>query len=227
MIWDFFDQIFCINLYSRDDRLIKSKEIFDKLNIPVKYFRVNKHPISGEIGCFESHLQLINYGFETGCDHIMIFEDDFIPSPFYSEDLIKKAINFMENNTDWEIFYFGHQPDIFFNSSTNVSPNIIKTHSTLNHSYAVSKRLMKKLYKMEYKGEPIDKLFLKNEHSYALYPMTFYQDDLESDIPTSKPIRYMRFFEIYSYYINYSVVEISFFLILLFAIFWIYIFNIR
>ena len=204
MIWDFFDEIFCINLYSRDDRLVKSKKLFNELNIPITYHRVKKHPISGEIGCFESHLEIINYAYEKGSNNILIFEDDFITSPLYNIELIQEAVDFMDRNISWEIFYFGHQPDILWSSSNVVSPNIVKTHSTLNHSYAVSRKFMEKMYKQKYDGISIDKVFVKNDYSYALYPMPFYQDD----IPTSKPIRYMRFFEFYSYYINHSVIEL-------------------
>jgi len=216
MVWDFFDEIFCINLFSRDDRLEKSKKRFKNLGIPVTYHRVKKHPINGEIGCFESHLEIINYSYEKGYNNILIFEDDFIPSPSYKPELIQEAVDFMERNKSWEIFYFGHQPDILWSSSNVISRNIIKTHSTLNHSYAISRKFMEKMYKKSYDGIPIDKICLKNDNSYALYPMAFFQDELESDIESSKPIRYMKFFEDYSYYIGYSVTELIF--IILFII---------
>ena len=214
MIWTFFDEIFCINLLSRNDRLKRSKKLFDELNIPITYHRVKKHPMGGEIGCFESHIQIINYAYEKGYNNISIFEDDFIKSPSYNVKLIQEAIDFMERNTSWEIFYFGHQPDIFWNSSKIISSNIIKTHSTLNHSYAISRKFMEKMYNKIYNGEAIDKFFLKNNNSYALYPMIFYQDESDSDIKTSKAIRYMRFFELYSRYINYSIFEIIIFIVI-------------
>lgn len=210
MIWDFFDEIFCINLYSRNDRLIQSSKRFKELNIPITYHRVNKHPVSGEIGCFESHLEIINYAYEKQYNNILIFEDDFISSPYYNIKLIEEAIDFMERNTTWEIFYFGHQTDILWKSTSVISPNIIKTFSTLNHSYAISKRFIEKMYKKKYEGLSLDKIFLKNNNSYALYPMAFYQDETDSDIPTSKPIRYMRFIEIYARYINCSIIELIF-----------------
>lgn len=224
MQWDYFDSIYCINLYSREDKLKKSSTTFRKLNIPVQYYRVNKHPTSGAQGCYESHLNIIRNAYNKGCRNVLIFEDDAIDSSYYDEKLVKIAIDFLKTTPDWEIFYFGHQPDILFNSSNVVSNNIMKTHSTLSHAYAVSRKYMKKILLSgkeirPYDGTPIDKIYMINNNAYALYPMIFYQDMMGSDIETSKPIRGMRFFECWAYYVNYSVIEvvIIFILVLILA----------
>lgn len=223
MVWDFFDGIYCINLYTRDDRLKKSKKVFNKLNIPVTYYRVEKHPTSGAKGCFESHMSIIKKAYHDGCKNVLIFEDDLIDNSFYDEALVEKAINFMKKSCKWDIFYFGHQPDIFWNTSRKVSDFIIKTHSYLTHAYVVSRRYMKKLLDKEYYGIPIDKMYLKNEHSYALYPMIFYQDESESDIETSSGTINFRYSELYAYNVNYSI--ISLILIILFILISIFILN--
>ena len=218
-MWDFFDQIKCINLNTRDDKMIESSKVFKKLKIPVEYYRVDKHPTDGARGCYESHLSIIREAYYRGCKNVLIFEDDVIDSPYFEEKIISKAIDFMENNRDWDIFYFGHMPDIFSSSSTSISSNIIKTQSTLTHAYVVSRKYMKQLIDKEYSGIPIDKIYVRNENSYALYPMVFYQSESESDIATSSPIRGLRFSEFYAYHINYSITYLLLFIFLFLFIF--------
>lgn len=216
-VWNFFDMIYCINLYSRNDRLDRCKEFFNRMKIPVFFYRVHKHPISGAQGCYESHLSIFKDAYNRGYNNILIFEDDVIESPYFSIDLIQKGIDFMKKDKKWEIFYFGHQPDIFYNTNYPITNNILKTHSTLTHAYAVSKKYIEKMVDLPYFGMAIDKIFLQNKYSYAIYPMVFYQDENSvSDIPTSAPIRGLRFTEIYSMYISYPLPRVlSFFVFLL------------
>ncbi len=37
-MYHIFDSIFCIHIKERTDRYEKSKELFDRLNIPIEYF---------------------------------------------------------------------------------------------------------------------------------------------------------------------------------------------
>ena len=64
---------------------------------------------------------------------------------------------------------------------------------------------MKKMIQRVYDGTAIDKVYLKNENSYAIYPMQFYQNESESDIAASAPIRGLRYSELYAYYVNYPI----------------------
>ena len=204
-MWKFFDQISCINLYSRDDRLEECQKVFKRLNIPCRVKRFHKHPNDGKKGCYESHLSVIRDAYVKGCENVLIFEDDVIESPYFDESLIEKAIEFMNNNNEWDIFYLGHQPDVFFSSSYAVSDYIMKTSSTLTHAYVMSRKFMKKMLNREYDDTAIDKVYLANENSYALYPMQFYQNESDSDITASAPIRGLRYSEFYAYHINYPI----------------------
>lgn len=218
-MWNFFDQINCINLYTRNDRLIRSYKVFKKLGIPVIYYRVHKHSTDGVKGCYESHLSVIKNAYYNGCRNLLIFEDDVVESPYFSNKLIEKAINFMKENENWEIFYLGHQPNIFWKSSEVISDEIIKTQSTLTHAYVISRKYMEKIIDRSYDGIAIDQIYLKNQQSYALYPMAFYQDESDSDIPASAPIRGLRFSEIYAYNINYPIINLIFLLFFFLIIF--------
>lgn len=202
-MWE-FDSIVCINLYERDDRMKECEEVFRKLKIPGKVRRFHRNT-DGKRGCYESHLSVIKEAYENGCRNVLVFEDDFIPSPEYDEKYIKKAVEFMKQNDNWDIFYFGHQPDVFFSEAEVVEDNIMKCFSTLTHAYVLSRKFMKKIMNRPYDGTAIDKIFLKNENSYAIYPMQFYQNDSASDIAASAPIRGLRYSELYAYYINYPI----------------------
>lgn len=65
--FDFFDEIFCINLDRRADRWELAQKEFNKLGILNKVTRFsaieNAH---AEKGCFESHLQCIFSAKERG-----------------------------------------------------------------------------------------------------------------------------------------------------------------
>ena len=176
-MWD-FDSIVCINLYERNDRMEECLKVFERLKIPGKMKRFHRK---------------------------LIFEDDVIPSPEYNEKYMIKASEFVRNDKNWDIFYLGHQPDVFFSCSEVVDDNIIKTYSTLTHAYVLSRKFMKKIMNRPYDGTAIDKIFLKNDNSYAIYPMQFYQSDSSSDIAASAPIRGLRYSELYSYYVNYPI----------------------
>ena len=127
----------------------------------------------------------------------------------------------MKKNQYW-VFYLGHQPDVFFSQSEVVQDNIMKCFSTLTHAYVLSRKFMKKIMNRPYDGTAIDKIYLKNENSYAIYPMQFYQNESASDISSSAPIRGLRYSEIYAYYVNYPIlyfISIFFVILLLFIIF--------
>ena len=109
-----------------------------------------------------------------------------IDNEFYSEKLVRKGASFCKNNK-YDIFYFGHQPDVLYTNTELINNNIIRCRSTLTHAYAISRRFMKFMLDKKYENKPIDLYYTENADSYALYPMIFYQDETKSDIETSGP----------------------------------------
>lgn len=106
-IYDFFDDIVCINLDISTERKKHAENIFRELNIPARFFTAKKHPNGGMYGCFHSHIEVLKQASEKNLDNILVFEDDFLPTASYSEDKMLSAIDFMKNN-DWDIFHFGY-----------------------------------------------------------------------------------------------------------------------
>jgi GR25 family glycosyltransferase involved in LPS biosynthesis len=106
--FDFFDEIFCINLDRRADRWELAQKEFNKLGILNKVTRFsaieNAH---AEKGCFESHLQCIFSAKERGLNNVLIFEDDVAFLPCYSEKKLIKSMELLHEKDDWEFFYLG------------------------------------------------------------------------------------------------------------------------
>ena len=152
--YDFFDEIVCINLESRKDKRKHAEKTLNKLNIPAKFYTAIKSPHGGKYGCFESHINVIRKAYQKGLNNILIFEDDLLPSMYYSIDIINNCINFMKNNKNWDLFYLGYCTSgtfkcIFF--PTIVKNDICIGNILCTHSYALNRGSMKDiLVKSEY-----------------------------------------------------------------------------
>ena len=210
-----FGVIKCINLKSRDDRYEYCQKLFKKLDIPVSFHRVDKHPKGGTYGCFESHLQIIRQAYTSGAETCIIFEDDIEPSPYYNLKLINQAIDFMKSNHDWELFYLGPVPEVLKHKTKHISKNIYKLHSICTHAYVIHRRLMEKMINMPFVDVPIDYVYLYNTHAYGIFPGLFYQRADKSDITpggySNSGLRpyFFRGLELYAIHINIPVTQLS------------------
>lgn len=191
-IWDFFDDIICINLEHRMDRKNYAINIFNKLNIPIKFITVKKNIKGGVYGCFESHLKIIKYMQETGKKNVLIFEDDIFPTKSYNIKNIENSIQFMKNNNTWDLFYLGYFPINFnklFITSQSINNNIIKYNPLATHSYCINQRAISKILSNyeKYIGKiHIDIYFSQyaNLNNYCYVPILFdqqlcFQNDIE------------------------------------------------
>lgn len=152
-IYNFFDDIVCINLKHCTERKKNVENIYDKYNIPGRFFITEKHPSGGIYGCFDSHINIIKEAYENNLDYILVFEDDIKVTNQYSEELLSTAIDFMKNNDTWDIFYLGYsllspydqynvgQKTIF--SAEKISNHIIKYNPNFTHALCYSKKCMK------------------------------------------------------------------------------------
>lgn len=105
--FDYFDEIFCINLDKRESRWELAQREFDKLGILDKVKRFSAiDDMGGKRGCFESHMKIIHMAKENNLKNVFIFEDDVAVLPCYSHEKFKKSINYLKQQT-WEFFYMG------------------------------------------------------------------------------------------------------------------------
>ena len=135
--FDYFEEIWCINLDSRTDRWEHAQEEFKKVGIQdrVQRFSAIKHS-DGRIGLIKSNVEIIKGAKQRKLNNIFIFEDDFeflIPNPL---EVLQKSID-QAKGIDWRLFYLGantHQKLVKF------KPNLILLKAAFaTHSLAYSK----------------------------------------------------------------------------------------
>ena len=150
-LWDFFGgHIRYINLTSRNNGYDDSEKVFDKYNIPVKYFRTEKHRKGEEYGRFKSHIKVIREAYYSGAKRVLIFEDDIVATKYLTPKYLKKAIKFMKKDKKWDLFYLGVMPNIIsYSSSRTKYNNIYKLKGTCTYAYVVNRSAMKKLIDIE------------------------------------------------------------------------------
>lgn len=192
-VYKYFDDIVCISLDIREDRRILAKQFFQNIDVPANFFIAKRHPKGGVYGCFDSHIQILKNAYKRGLENILVFEDDVIGTNSYSEELMQKAIDFMNTNQEWDIMYFSY----LFNSANSyhtllfapaISSNIVKFDPYTTGALCYSKRGIKKIlqnYKQYIGKIPYDHYLPKycNLNNYCLVPMIFDQNfHLESNI---------------------------------------------
>jgi len=205
--WSFFDDIKCINLYSRPDRYQEVSNVFQQYKIPGRFYRTHKHPMGGRYGCFESHLNIIREAYDKGYQTCLIFEDDMMPSSLLTPQNLEQIVSFMRNNQNWNIFLLGSFPEIWYHRVQHIQGNIYRLHAHLCHAYVVHRRMMEKMYYWTYSGLNLDMIFNENNHAYGFCPSLFYQRITPSDIDTPEfmlTFRYNmnRLTEMYAIHIN-------------------------
>lgn len=202
-IYDFFDDIICINLEHRKDRYKKSLDTFQKYNIPVRIKTFKKHEKGGIYGCFDSHIKVLKEAYNKNLEYILVFEDDIIVTDYYSEKYIENAINFMKNNKEWDIFYLGFSiiKDSIDSVSTildaeYIDENIIKFNPFFAHSLCYNKKSIKKI--LDNYQDYIDYIHYDNYianhldlHNYCYIPNLFDQDFTNSDNDVSDITEYI------------------------------------
>ena len=128
--FDYFDEIYCINLDERPDRWAHAQEEFKKAGIleKVQRFSAIKHS-DGRIGVIKSNLAIVKLAKEKNLNNVLVFEDDV---KFIVDDPEKiLGISLVQaNSLNWKLFYLGANTH---DKLIRVKPNLI----LLKNSYAV------------------------------------------------------------------------------------------
>lgn len=187
MGYEIFDEIICITLEGNTERQQSVIQVFKKLNIPVKFFVAKRNPRGGRVGCFESHIQVIQDCYNNDKKRVLIFEDDLTPTIAYNESLLNNATQFMNNNT-WEIFQFGYsfRSDEFTNLfkfllSKCVEPNIYNYIGLTTHAYCISRAGMEKVLK--YGPNILERNAIEIPHLDIFYMNLFSQENCYCIVP--------------------------------------------
>lgn len=213
--FDFFDAIYCINLDERPDRWEHSKKQFDVLNIsdrvkrfsaikPIKDSRWDRptswknsarYPLTGAVGCAESHKAIIKIAKENKYKNVMVFEDDFTIEDNWKDNL-SSAISDLKH---YDIFYLGYTLHNAENLIVPAGKNLCKCKSNrkrgihrtlaLAYNHTIYDKLIKNIDPFNWKtfGRQghVDKYYARNRQikKYFVNPKLFRPDSsFESDI---------------------------------------------
>ena len=131
--WDNIDYISVINSDDRPDRLFDILKEFKKMEVPLnKVYRQSAiidsstgNPyVNGLVGCFKSHLSILNKFFNTEFNNIAVFEDDFT----FSEPI-------EENKNSLIKFFNGHYGHEVLLLATSAEGTIVKRDDLVSNSY--------------------------------------------------------------------------------------------
>ncbi len=130
--FDYFDEIYCINLDERTDRWEHAQKEFEKAGILDRVQRFSAiRDVDGRIGVIKSNLAIIKIAKEKKLKNVLIFEDDveFIIDDPQTE--LQKSIN-QAQGIKWDLFYLGantHEKLIKFKPNLILLKNAFAVHS--------------------------------------------------------------------------------------------------
>jgi GR25 family glycosyltransferase involved in LPS biosynthesis len=149
MVYEYFDKIVCINLKERPEKKEWVQKLAKKHSIPIEFYEVERHPEGGMVGCFESHLNIIRSCYQDQLKNVLIFEDDFSPTPSYQTDIIKEIVTFLDKNPNYEYFQLGYTiipteiPSYL--TTQSLGNNILKYNGNTTHAYVLTRAGMKRV----------------------------------------------------------------------------------
>lgn len=152
--FDFFEEIYCINLNYRTDKWKICLEQFEKLGIHNRVERFDAIKFEGSYpnvnirsaGCFASHRAAINLIKERNLNNALIFEDDVE----FLNDVNKHlslSLEDLKKQDSWDIFYLGMHVGYGFDIARpndipleRISENLLKVNVALcAHAQAYSR----------------------------------------------------------------------------------------
>ena len=241
MVYESFDKIVCINLKERPEKKAWAQKLAKKHKIPLEFYEVERHPEGGMVGCFESHLNIIRSSYQDHLRNVLIFEDDFSPTPSYQPEILKEVVEFLKANPKYEYFQLGYTiiPTEIpaYLTSPSLGNHILKYNGNTTHAYILTRSGMKRVletYQKYFKKIDLDlyyKAIFKNNGA-CVCPLLFDQNFcLESDNlqATSEYYSFLRQIacSVYQYSIVYGVSLLRFYFIysFLFLIFIVILLN--
>lgn len=196
-LFERFDEVFCINLDRRPDRLENFNKQVEKYNLG-NYTRIsavdgklltpkekNGRLQDGELGLLLTVEKIIDYSIKNNYNQILIVEDDCL----FLEDIKNTNEYFAYLPDDWDLLYMGgnHNTHIGVPTPKKINTKIVKLHHTYSAHFVGIKNTVFDVFqqKLNIKNEPIDvslahiqKLF----NAYSFYPAIVKQYSNFSDI---------------------------------------------
>lgn len=155
--FDFFEQIYCINLKSRSDRWENCVSQFSHLDILERIKKTEgtlcAHPAlslkqNAQVGCALSHYNILKEAQKNNYSNILVFEDDFLF--LKDKEIVNAQINksIAELPSDWDVFYLGgfFVKGYDYEATEKYSKNLIKAKTCFClHAVSYSKKGVNKI----------------------------------------------------------------------------------
>ena len=185
---NFFDHIYILNLDRRPDRWSKIQKQLDYACISkaIRFSAIDKKP--GWMGCFESHLAMLQKAANEGARNILILEDD---AELYSDWFPIWQAGKRQIKADWDMIYLGYN----LNPDANLPPPFVASHllhlndALTTHACAINGKYLPCLIEHVKSciglNLPIDVVYasqFSKIKAYGIYPMLFHQALGVSDI---------------------------------------------
>jgi hypothetical protein len=169
-------KFYCISLNSREDRRDKIKSEFSRLDIPIQWWIVERHPEGGNYGCFETH---VNIWEKCNSDIVVVFEDDFEFNGT-RKDFWKIINESVELSNKYDTIHLGNIPYIV---DKRVSDNFYEGKFLIACCYLFRKSKIKPLIPIakRYYGSQIDVCLSQISSQVGLLPCRISQDFTDSN----------------------------------------------
>lgn len=192
-MWEFIDKVIYINLDHRQDRRDIMSKFFDKSQIPpekiVRFSAIKRS--RGQIGCVESHMEVLNLANRENWKNILILEDDLEWSENFKENYEK--LEELTKIPDWDVillvgWYYEYEfPRIFKANNTGAYLVNEKYRNTLLTNRRTSVNRLKNgigfdLNNLQYNADVYWHSLMKTGNWYGMNPCICYQVDGFSDI---------------------------------------------
>lgn len=159
--FDYFDEIYCINLDDRTDRWQHCQEEFKKVGILDKVQRFSAiRDNDGRIGVIKSNLEIVKIAKKKKLNNVLVFEDDvkfIVDNPL---EALQKSLD-QTKGINWHLFYLGantHEKLIRFKPNLILLKNAFAVHSMAYSKLAYDSFIEKfeKLKEIKYHSDILD-----------------------------------------------------------------------
>ena len=143
------------------------------------YERISPEIRQGEFACYQSHLNLWNFLYESGVKYAIIFEDDIIVPPSVN---MKDIIDVINDSKGFDILLLGYcNPSIFHRKPTGTSR---VGAAMCAHAYAVSRKGLEKLVKDNHSYQcGVDQYF---RDTFCPRNLCYYSQERENPYPNAE-----------------------------------------
>lgn len=144
--FDYFDEIYCINLDERTDRWEHAQKEFEKAGILDRVNRFSAiRDVDGRVGVIKSNVAIVKIAKQKKLKNVLVFEDDFEFIVDDPQQVLQKSID-QVGSIKWHLFYLGantHEKLIKFKPNLILLKNAFAVHSMAYSNFMYDEFIMK------------------------------------------------------------------------------------